>query len=366
MTPLHLMLAHYWALPFTLALLARDRRALAAMAVAATPALIWFNLRGDARLATACVIALGIAVSLSLGRAMRAVLAELAPKARTRAITGMVVLGGIALLPGSAAKAVAALAHVATVKVHHWDARMPPSTCLARRYPVAVAGAVYRLPAASVITVRTPRRSFHFQYAGSLRQACEQADRAKAPIHATDLNFDFSIPVPAAFCQAATGAWESQLCKGATRQHAFPAMVNLYAPEEYDRQRLMPPPTYGAFVDAQRKAAAAGHPLLPQAEGVFERYASGYWVARTGAWKNDAGEPYTLRCQPMDTPGVLSCETTYRLRSGPQITYRFSAPERALETAARAVDAALHGMLAEFSAPAPALPPHAATEPTRE
>jgi hypothetical protein len=345
---LHLVLSHYWTLPFALALFARNRRTLAAVAAAAGPALVGFNLGGYARLATACVIALGIALSLALGRSMRAALAEMSPRARTRTVTALIAIGGIAVLPGSTARAFAALAHVATVKMRHWDARMPSRACLARRYRVIIAGAVYELPAAPVITVRTAGDSYHFQYASSLGRACARAAAEKSPIPATDMNLDFTIPTKGAFCHAATGPWAGQLCKGSSAQNAFPAMVNLYAPAEYDRERLMPPPTYGAFLDAQRKALASGHPFAPQPSGMFDRYANGYWVARAG-WKNDAGEPYTLHCQATDAADRLSCETTYRLESGPEVTYRFTAPAHAPGTAAKSVEAGLHAMLEEFS-----------------
>lgn len=352
MNILHLVLSHYWALPFALALLLRDRHQVAAVATAIAPALVGFNLGGDARLATACVIALGIALSLALGRVVRAALPSMSPRARTRAVTALAALCILALLPASMATAFAALAHVATVKMRHWDARMPARACLARRYPVTVAGAVYNLPAAPVITVRTAGRSYHFQYGSSLRQACEQAGERKKPIHATDVNLDFTIPMAPAFCHAADDPWVRQLCDGPSVRDAFPAMVNIYARDEYDRQHLMPPPSYGRFLDAQKKAGAAGHALTPQPDGIFDRYAGGYWVARDGAWKNDAGEPYTLHCQSTDTPGRLSCETTYRLKSGPEITCRFSAPASALGQAAKSADAGLHAMLEDFAAPA--------------
>lgn len=353
---LHIALSHCWILSFALALFLQNRRKLVAVSVAITPVLVGFNVGGDARLATAAVIVLGIAFSLAMGRVARAVLAGLSPRARKRIVTGLAALAGIALLPGSPDKAFAALAHVATVKMRRWDARMPSHACLVRRYPVAIGGAVYELPAAAVITVRTAGTSYHFQYANSLRQACTETAWAHAPLRATDVNMDFTIPVPAAFCSAASGRWTQQLCHGPSAQHALPAMVNFYVPAEYDRQHLMPPPTYGAFVDAQKKAQAARHPFAPRAEGIFDRYANGYWVAREGAWKNDAGEPYTLHCQATATPGMLTCETTYRLKSGPEITYRFNAPARALGAAARAVDAGLHAMLEEFSPPLAPLP----------
>jgi hypothetical protein len=268
---------------------------------------------------------------------------------------------GILVLPGTVATAFASLAHATTVKIHRWDARTPPRACLARAYPVRIAGAAYRLPAASVITVRTAGESYHFQYGQSLRSACSRAARPRAPIHATDLNLDFTIPIKWEFCRVATGDWAGRLCQKGAQAPAFPAMVNIYAPDEYDPRHLMPGPAYGRFQNAQQKARAGGHPFMPQVEGILDHYADGYWVVRNG-WKNDAGEPYTMRCENTANPEVLSCETSYRLKSGPRLSYSFTAPRHSLAKAARAVDDGLHAMLAEFSrpaVPAPRKPPQA-------
>jgi hypothetical protein len=358
MNALHAILSHYWGIPFALSL-ALPRRALAAVSAPVVPALIVANIGNEARVATACVIALGMALAVALGRGLGGALRSTPGKgkdgmakngnARKRAIIGLVALGGLLMLPGSLATAFAALAHEATVRMQTWEARMPSAACLAERYPVSVGGATYYLPAAPVITVRTAGPAYHFQYGRSLRKLCARRAGTTAPLRATGLDFDFTIPSRGAFCRAATGRWGQGLCDAAAGADSWPAMANVYLPEEYDRQHLMPAPTYASFAADQAKAAASGHPFQPQAAGAMDRYGNGYWVSRNGAWKNDAGEPYTLRCQDTDAPGVLSCETSYRLKAGPQLTYRFTAPARLLPQTAQSMERHVHAMLDAFS-----------------
>ncbi len=321
---LRLALSRYRALPFALALLLPRRRTVAGAVAALAP-----------------------------------VLGGMSAKARSRAVIAVAGLGCLLMLPGSMATGIATVAHEATVRIQNWEARMPSDACMAARYPVSVGGATYYVPAAPVITVRTAGPAYHFQYGRSLRTLCRARAGVKAPLHATGLNFDFSIPVQGAFCHAARGHWERGLCDEAAPD-AWPAMVNIYAPEEYDRQHLMPAPTYASFVADRDKAAVAGHPFQPQSGGTMDRYGNGYWVARNGAWKDEAGEPYTLHCQDTDAPEVLSCETSYRLRSGPQLTYRFTAPARMLPQAAQSMERHVHAMLDAFSTPGVPSAPRAA------
>lgn len=356
MSALHSILSHCWAIPFALALLIPGRRALLAVAAIVTPVLVGFNLGSDARFVTATMMTLGIAFNLALGTIVQAAIPGIFRHATRRMLTAPVIIWGALALPGTMIPAFTSMAHGISTRIHHWEARTPPRACLARTYPVRVGRAVYRLPAAPVITVRTAGQAYHFQYSQSLRRACRHAAQTRVPIRATDLNLDFTIPARKAFCSVARGNWARALCRKDGARANFPAMANIYVPDTYDPRHLMPKPAYIRFADAQKKARAGGHPFLPQPAGAFEHYADGYWVARKGTWKDDAGEPYTIHCEKTDAPGVLSCETGYRLKSGATLSYSFAAPRRSLARRARALDRRLHAMLTEFSQGTPVDP----------
>lgn len=298
-------------------------------------------------------IVFAIAAGLLSGFITRAI--PLPLQGRTRNALSLVAacLVGYILLPGSMAAEGADLARSATIKLRKWQMRPPSQSCLARKYPVSVAGATLYLPAAPVITIRSGKISHHFQFNDEARAICEQSRYARKPVHAENINFDFSIPMRSDFCEATTSRWGQHLCspESRTADGQFPAIANLYSPAEFDRQHMLASYTYASFTEDRDKANAANHPFEPQQVGVFDRYANGYWVARNGAWKNDAGEPFTLKCQDSSAAGTLNCTTSYRLKSGPQVTYHFSAPANKLEAVARNIERNFHAMIVEIQAP---------------
>ncbi|GGY14499.1 hypothetical protein GCM10007386_50790 [Pseudoduganella dura] len=102
---------------------------------------------------------------------------------------------------------------------------------------------------------------------------------------------------------------------------------------------------YAAFVRERDAGIATGRPLQQSVTGDFSRFSNGYWIARDEAWRNDAGEPYTLYCHDTPPSGMLLCSTTYRLILGPQVTYGFRANQDELASVAKTVDLNLHVLL---------------------
>jgi hypothetical protein len=321
MNILDTIFSHYFALLVTSILLLRYRRSLA-----------------------------GFAGRLTASVKARAQLHRLPNRTRITALLVAVSITGLILLPGSTA---GEIGHSASVKLRNWEMRAPAETCLAKKYTVTVAGATYYLPAAPVIMIRAGKYSYHFQSNRALRDICEKTPNAHDPIHAEILNLDFSIPMRGRFCQETQSRWSRELCdqEPHAADGAYPAIANIYSPEKYDRKHLMSGHTYANFIESRDKALAAKHPLEPQQIDSFERHANGYWVSRPGTWTNDAGDPFTLKCQGSAPAGALSCTTSYRLKSGPQVTYHFSARADKLEAAAREIDNNLHLMLEELSEP---------------
>lgn len=260
---------------------------------------------------------------------------------------------GIILLHRSVAAEVADIAHTANLKLRRWEMRPPSAACLAKKYPVTVAGATLYLPAAPVITIRAGMNSHHFQFNDEVRAICKKSKTANGPIHAITINFDFGIPVRAPFCQATGSLWGQHLCApgSGTADGASPAIANIYSPTEYEHVHLLDSLSYANFVEDRDKADAEKHPIESRQAGIFDRYANGYWVARNGSWKNDAGEPFTLKCHDVTPAVTVSCSTTYRLKSGPQVAYHFNAPADRVEAVAKKVDENIRSMVAEFLTP---------------
>jgi len=256
------------------------------------------------------------------------------------------------ILSGHMGANVTKLPHSASVALRKWETRPPSDACFASKYAVNIAGTAFYLPAAPVIAVRAERQSFHLQFNNGVRAICKRA-QVDSPIHAQNFSLDFSIPMRGTFCATAKDGWSLQLCGNDRKdwQDVYPTVANLYSPAEYDRTHLITVDAYADFVASRDRAAAGGHPLESAPAGMFDRYANGYWVARNGVWKNDAGEPFTLKCGDATASGMLTCTAGYRLQSGPAIAYHFDAPADRLAAAARTMDHTLHRMLTELSAP---------------
>lgn len=354
MNILQSLFSHYYVIPFGAALLTASRRSLAVFAGAFVALALWLNLQAGsaagAQLYHALLLVMTVTGGLLSGTRARAVLLALPRRKRNAVIMIAAFTAGFSMLPGLHAAAVVDAAQTATIKLREWEMRPPSPACMASTFPAMISGATFHLPPAPVITIRAGKQSHHFQFNNAVRALCSQFRDAGAPIRAENLNFDFSIPVRATFCGAAKSRWGRSLCDPRSADN-FPDIANIYSPLEYDNQRILDSHTYADFVAEQKKAKSEGHPLEPQQVGSFNRYANGYWVGRTEAWKNDAGEPYTLKCEESAQPGALSCTASYRLKIGPQVTYHFSAPVKKLEAAARRIDQNFRMMIAEMTAP---------------
>lgn len=357
MNILHQIFSHYYAIPFAFSFFMPPRRSLAGLAAILAALVLWMNLSGnngpDATPVSVLLFILTFLGGLFSGMRARAILLRL-PKKAKNAVALMGFLGaGFVLLPGSRAADAGDTAHSATMKLRKWQMRAPSEVCLTKKYAVQVAGATYYLPPAPVISIRSGRTSHHFQYNNDIRAMCEKFKDAGEPLHVEDLSMDFSIPMKPPFCQATQSPWGRALCSRDPKaaDGAYPAIANIYSPAEYDKKHLMASYSYANFVADRDRAMADKHPFESQPVGIFDRYANGYWVARSGTWTNDAGEPFTLRCQDASPRGTVSCTTSYRLKTGPQVTYHFSAPAKKVEAVAKKVDGNFRSMITEFSAP---------------
>ena len=351
MNTLHQIFSHYFALPFAIALIPSGRRLLAHIAVVLVPLTIWVN-AGESTHPSVVLMLMASIVGLLAGNRARAVITALPGKKRSAAMVAMGSIAALVLLPGSMAAEVEELAHSTREHLRQWETRPPSESCFAGKYSVSIAGATYYVPAAPVIAIRAGKDAYHFQFNSELRKICVRAKSSNEPIHAENLNLDFSIPMHGAFCRLTRSGWGQETCgQGAQAVlGAYPAMAILYSPAEYDRNHVLDSHSYADFVSSRDKAIAAQHPLASTLDGIFERYANGYWVARGGTWKNDDGEPFTLQCQESATAGTLSCATSYRLKTGPQVYYRFNAPANKVEAYARRIDENFHSMITELSA----------------
>jgi len=355
MALLHSIFSHYYLIPAGTALLIVSRKVMAGFAAAFGALALWTSFRENGshavHLAHALLVALTIIGGLFSGIRARAILLALPRRKRNVLVTIAAVTAGFSMLPGLKAEEVVDAAQDATLKLRKWEMRAPSAACMARKYPVMVAGSTFYLPPAPVITIREKRRSYHFQFNNEVRALC--ARDAREPVHAQNLNFDFTIPARTPFCQATRSRWGRSLCSQKTESASreLPDMANLYSPGEYDTQRILAGYSYADFVAEREKAKNESHPLESQQAGNLDRYANGYWVARPGTWKNDAGEPFTMKCEESAQPGALSCTTSYRLKTGPQLTYHFSAPANKLEAVSRKLDRNFHTIIAEVSAP---------------
>ncbi len=182
------------------------------------------------------------------------------------------------------------------------------------------------------------------------------------PIHAIHLDIDnrrikfAGYPVQERYCQTTTAQWGKNLCKSeyVVTDVSYPIIANVYSGSEFNSRRMLASYSYENFIEARARAKESNTPFTSKLVGGFERYGDddrGFWVARENAWKNEAGEPFTLYCYKTTPAGFLLCSTTYQLKAGPHLTYQFHAPENDLEIVARRVDKNMRAMLDELSQP---------------
>ncbi|HEY5993857.1 MAG TPA: hypothetical protein VIU46_04565 [Gallionellaceae bacterium] len=338
----------YLAIPFAAALLLPTRQMLAEFAAIFLPLLIWAG--ASSGYASPAPILLAFTCGLGMRKLVAALHARLLCKKRV-VFFALAGTAAFAIFPGSVAAGLSVIGHSASAEYHNWETRAPAEECLARKYAVTVAGTAYYLPASPTLTIGAGKTTYHLQSGKSQRAICERNQGKKGPIHAKNILIDTSIPMRGPFCRVTRSDWNLDFCSDAkTARSTYPTLVNLYSPGEYDRQHLADGDTYADFVASRDKAIAAGHPFALEQSGIFDHYANGYWVAHNGAWKNDAGDPFSIKCQESGA-GMLSCATSYRLKGGPQVKYYFNAHANKLETIAVDMDLNFHLMLAELATP---------------
>lgn len=238
------------------------------------------------------------------------------------------------------------------------DRRLPDAACLTARHHVTIAGADLWLPSAPVFTPWTDGKTLYpFSTHQGMRAFCGIGLGAKKPVRLVNLSVDVKElrftgrPLREKFCASGQRDLAKLLCNidasAPHSSHGFPEQLSIHSPAEYDHRRMLASGggTHAAFIRESKAAEGSGQALRASEAGEFIRYSDRYWVARDRTWTNDAGEPYTLSCYDTPPAGMLYCTTTYLLASGPQVTYRFRAPQDELASVAKLVDANVHVLL---------------------
>lgn len=246
----------------------------------------------------------------------------------------------------------------ASLKWKQWQMRPVSENCLMAKHPVTIGGAVYYLPSAPYFTIWTDMVSIYlFEINQHIRTICEQSSHSSDPIHV----ILFSINMTAGkfknhpYCKTPnlSNQWLKNLCNSDFNwiDENLPKQVNISSPSEFDHRRMLASFSYADFVDELGKAKINHRPFESKQMGIFERYTNGYWVVRDGTWKNEAGEPFTLHCHDSGLTGGLYCSTSYRLKSGTQVTYDFRASIKDIENTAKKVDENVHRMIVDITTP---------------
>ncbi|MFZ6760684.1 hypothetical protein ACO0K9_26045 [Undibacterium sp. Ji50W] len=126
----------------------------------------------------------------------------------------------------------------------------------------------------------------------------------------------------------------------------YPDNIHLYSSNEFGGHiNSIDNGAYSNFKKKIEMASESNTPQIVNSEGMFDKYANGYRVARDGRWKNDSGEPYTLFCHQPTATGTIYCNTSYRLKTGVQIEFGFVTPESDIDLVAKKVDENVHAII---------------------
>lgn len=258
---------------------------------------------------------------------------------------------------------------IASSSLREWSKRLPTEACLQSDIEVELAGTIYQLPAAPLFSIYDGDglSVYDFRVNAHQRKVCVRAHNSDEPLPITNLRIRFGrlerssdIRVRA-FCTTASDDWAKSLCHGAAHSEAtqgvsaaYPIDASLYAPDEFGARYYgyrhhidIGAGSYSRFLQEQTKATAEGNAPDRERVGIFDRHSNGYWVAHSGSWITDDGEPFTLHCSEYD--GRLTCTATHGYESELHVTYRFFAATSDLEATARAVDANLAAMIMELA-----------------
>jgi len=351
--PFYLFGVLLYSVPFGIALVMPGWRSLFGLTVVLGSVLGWLYVSASNADGFGAVFALGLAlyvagglISGAITRTIFILSARFKIKTISRVAIGLI---GFVLLPS---------VMFASYKWRQWQMRPVSENCLMTKHPVTIGGAVYYLPSAPYFTIWTGMGSISlFEVNQHIRTLCEQSSHSSEPIHV----ILFSIDMTAGkfkkhpYCKTPnpSNQWLKNLCDSDFNwiDENYPRKANISSPSEFDHRRMLASYSYANFVDEFEKAKISRHPLESRQMGIFERYANGYWVVRDGAWKNEAGEPFTLHCHDSGSTGGLYCSTSYRLKSGPQVTYDFRASITDIENTAKKVDENVHRMAVDLATP---------------
>lgn len=293
------------------------------------------------------------AAGLLSGVITRAVLLRIGRTRRSRMQSVAIVLTGFLAVPSLLA---------ASMWWSNQKIRVPDEACLSAQHHVSIAGADFWLPSAPVFTAWiTDKELYSFSSHQRMRAFCSINGDATDPVKLVNLSIDTTKlrykgpPQRDKFCASSQRDWAKRLCHSdmptAVSGDGFPEEITVYSPTEYDHKRMLVSDrgAYHAFVKQRDAGILSGQPLQGSQTDDFSRFSNGYWIARDKAWRNDANEPFTLYCYDTKPEGMLYCSTTYRLRSGPQVTYSFRASQNELALASKTVDANFHAFMKDLA-----------------
>ena len=359
-----------WLLPylifFAIALVMPGRRSLVGLAVLAGVPLILMSIEigrefshahGGTILGVVMVgtIIFSATTGLASGIVTRIVTLWLRGTKRRWIMKTVVILFGFTLIPALSAT---------SIWWTQWDNRLPSEECLGSRHLVEIGGTTFSLPISPFFTLWLGGDKIVFlSFNSTVRSFCGLGVPHNVPVHAIDLtisqrqNAGTDAPLMVNFCHSQHNQWAQYLCRSPAElaaspvANAYPLEAHIYSPDDFVDKRLIPSSagSRSNFVDARDAAVENNIALTVTKAGIFDRYSNGYWVSHDGSWANEAGEPFTFYC--FDTPpeGAIYCETNYRLKAGPRITYGFRTPLDDLEATARTVDRNVHAMLSDLA-----------------
>ncbi|MDD5056251.1 MAG: hypothetical protein PHQ60_00165 [Sideroxydans sp.] len=359
MNSMYLYFTLFYLVPFGIALAMPGWRSLFGYGLSFGSLIIWLFASGSNGGGNGLAVALGLSMvmfaggGLISGMVTRAILLALPEEKKTVKVRVIILIVGFILLP---------IVILAEVKWQQWNKRPPFEACLSSKYPVKIEGAIFYLPPAPNLTLWTDMGSLYlFQTNEGLRAVCEFAENSKEPIPAVNLHIDnqrvkfAGYPVQGRYCQTATAQWGKDMCNSEyeVMDAKYPLIVDVYSDAEFNSKRMLTDNSYKSFLEARGRAKESNTPFTSRRVGIFDRYGEdhSYWIAHEKTWENEAGEPFTLYCYNTTPVGNILCLVTYRLRTGPHLTYQFHTPEDKLEIVARRVDKNMRSMLYELSQP---------------
>ena len=228
----------------------------------------------------------------------------------------------------------------------HLKWQLPSEACLAARFEVHVAQAIFFIPAAPVFSVVPDRRgvgsTYYLDFPRHVRAFCGRIARSLSSTRATAIHIRFDVmqrrqsSLVIAACRKPAD-WIAPLCRGDGKLPAgYPVKLSIYAPLEYDHHYMLATQSYEDFARVRDAAAASGKPLTVTRTGNFDVWSDRYWVAREGIWASKLGDPLMLACYK--SGDGLYCRAAHDMPGGLQVAFDFRTREDQVEATAAMVE----------------------------